>query len=118
MTAAGMAGLTRRRLRGITAFVAPGETVQGGRNVLTTHGPEDYPGLQVVKPGPEWQFFVIVPQDGQTIEARGGESTYAYETADGGRARGFTLAPGDRATLVRSGLPFAFVEWRIERGKG
>ena len=26
-----------------------------------------------------------------------------------------TIAPGDRATLVRSGLPFALVEWRVER---
>jgi hypothetical protein len=108
-------GLPRRRLRGITAAVRSVETVCGGRNVLTTHGPEAYPGLLVVKPGPRWEVWVIVPEDGQTITARGGEKTYSYETVDGGRARGFELRPGDQATLARSGLPFAMVEWRILR---
>ena len=88
---------------------------RSGRNLLTPHGPEDYPGLLVVKPGPEWDTFVIVPHDGATIVARGGEKVYAYETVDGGRAEGFELRPGDRATLVRSDLAFALVEWRVER---
>jgi hypothetical protein len=69
----------------------------------------------VVKPGLDWQVWVIVPEDGQTVRAVGGERTYGYETVDGGRAEGFELRAGDRATLVRSGLPFALVEWRIER---
>jgi hypothetical protein len=90
-------------------------TLQTGRNLLTPHAPEQYPGLAVVKPGPEWDTFVIVPEDGQTILALGGETVYGYETVDGGRAEGFELARGERATLVRSGLPFALVEWQIVR---
>lgn len=90
---------------------------RGGRNLVTTHGPESYPGLLVVKPGPDWQVWVIVPEDGQTVRAVGGERTYGYETVDGGRAEGFELRAGDRATLVRSGLPFSLVEWRIERAR-
>ena len=91
------------------------QVFRSGRNLLTPHGPEDYPGLLVVKPGPEWDTFVIVPDGGATIVARGGEKVYAYETVDGGRAEGFELHPGDRATLVRSDLAFALVEWRVER---
>jgi hypothetical protein len=89
--------------------------LQAGRNLLTPHAPDHYPGLLVVKPGPEWDTYVIVPEDGQTVSALGGEKVYGYETVDGGRAEGFELAPGERATLVRSGLPFALVEWQIER---
>jgi hypothetical protein len=91
------------------------ETFRSGRNLLTPHGPESYPGLLVVKPGPEWEVFVIVPEDGATILARGGEKVYAYETSGGGHADGFELRAGDRATLWRSGLPHALVEWRVER---
>jgi hypothetical protein len=69
----------------------------------------------VVKPGPEWCVFVIVPEDGATIVARGGEKVYAYDTVDGGHADGFELRAGDRATLTRSGLPFSLVEWTVER---
>jgi len=58
---------------------------------------------------------VIVSEDGATILARGGEKVYAYDTVDGGHADGFELGPGDRATLVRSRLPFSLVEWRVER---
>ena len=90
-------------------------TYRSGRNLLTPHGPEAYPGLLVVKPGPDWDTCVVVPDDGATIVARGGEKIYAYETVDGGRAQGFELRPGDRATLVRSDLPFALVEWRVQR---
>ena len=71
--------------------------------------------VEVVKPGPEWDTFVIVPEDGQTLRAIGGEKVYGYQTIDGGRAEGFELQAGDSATLVRSGLSYALVEWRIER---
>ena len=93
------------------------EVLRSGRNLLTTHGPDaySYPGLLVVKPGPGWDVFVIVPEDGATVVARGGERVYAYDTPDGGHAAGFELGPGDRATLSQAGLPFALVEWRIER---
>jgi len=90
-------------------------TLQSARNLLTPNGPGNYPGLLVVKPGPEWDTFVIVPEDGQTIRALGGEKACGYETVDGGRAEAFELAPGERATLLRSGLPFSLVEWQIER---
>ena len=91
------------------------ETYRSGRNLLTTHGPEGYPGLLVVKPGPEWAVSIIVTKDGATILARGGEKVYGYDTVDGGHADGFELRPGDRATLTQSSLAFSLVEWRIER---
>jgi hypothetical protein len=90
------------------------EVVRGGRNVLTSHSAESYPGVLVVRPG-EWDLSLIVANDGQTFVALGGEKVYPYETVDGGRAQGFELRPDDRATLVRSDLPFCFAEWRIER---
>lgn len=91
------------------------ETYRSGRNLLTPHGPEAYPGQLVVKPGEQWAVFVIVPEDGATILALGGEKVYSYDTVDGGHADGFELRPGDRATLVRSGFPYSLVEWRVER---
>ena len=91
------------------------DTYKAGRNLLTPHGPEGYPGLLVVKPGPGWEVFVIVPEDGATIVAQGDERIYAYDTVDGGHADGFVLRPGDRATLLRSGLPFSLVEWSVKR---
>lgn len=94
-----------------------GERVVGGRNVVTPHGASSYPGLVVVRPDPRWDVSVIVPNDGDTIVGRGGEETYAYETAGGARGQGFTLRPGDRATLVRGDLPHSMAEWRIERGR-
>lgn len=90
------------------------EVLVAGRNLLTPHGDDAYPGLLVWR-GPGWDLGVIVPDDGQTLLARGGEKAYGYETIDGGRAAGFELRAGDRATLVRSGLPHALVEWAIER---
>lgn len=93
----------------------PSQTIVGARNLITPHGVDDYPGLLVVRPGPGWDMAVIVPKDGDTIMARGGELTYSYETADGAHAQGFRLRSGDRATLVRSGLSHSFVEWKIER---
>ena len=91
------------------------DTFVGARNLVTPHRPDAYPGLLVVRPGPDWGVAVIVPDVGQTIHARGGERAYPYETVDGGNAQGFELGPGDLATLVRAGLRFAFVEWRVER---
>ena len=91
------------------------EVYRSGRNLLTTHGPEAYPGLLVVKPGAGREVSVIVPEDGSTIVARGGERVYGYETPDGGRADGFELRPGRQRTLARSGLPFSLVEWSVER---
>lgn len=90
------------------------EIVRGGRNVLTSHDAESYPGLLVVRPG-QWEMSLIVPKAGQGFVALGGEKVYAYETIDGGRAKGFELGPGDRATVVAVDLPFSFAEWRIER---
>jgi len=92
--------------------------LRGGLNVVTPHAPEAYPGLQVVRPG-SWRYAVIVPRDGDTIVARGGETLYGYRTPDGGVADGFRLEPGDRATRVRSDLPWSMAEWRVERsGRG
>jgi hypothetical protein len=91
------------------------ESYTGGRNLVTEHGEDAYPGLLVVQCGPLWAIRVIVPDDGQCVVARGGERVYGYETVDGGNADGFELRAGDRATLVRSGLPFSMVEWSVER---
>ena len=90
------------------------EVIYSGRNVLTGHSAEAYPGLQVIRPG-RWDLGLIVPSPGQTIVALGGEKVFAYETVDGGRAAGFELRPGDRATLVRRDLEYCLAEWRIER---
>src|SRR5262249_16586067 len=90
------------------------ELVRGGRNVLTPHEAQSYPGLRVICPG-HWDLSLIVPNPGDTIVALGGETLYAYETIDGGVAQGFQLRPGDRALLVRKDLAFCFAEWRIER---
>lgn len=91
--------------------------LRGGLNVVTPHAPEAYPGLLVVRPGLSWRVAVIVPQDGDTIVARGGETLYGYRTPDGGVADGFRLEPGDRATRLRSDLPWSMAEWRLERAR-
>jgi hypothetical protein len=98
----------------ITETAGPLEIYRGAQNLTTQHGPEHYPGIQVVLPF-EWSYSVIVPQDGQSITARGGERLIPYQTTDGGMAQGFTLLPGDRATRVRSDLPHAFAEWHVLR---
>jgi hypothetical protein len=92
------------------------EALRGGRNVLTPHPGEAYPGLRVIRPG-EWDESLITPEAGQTIVALGGERVHPYQTIDGGRAEGFVLARGDRATVVVLGLPFHMAEWRIERAR-
>ena len=58
-----------------------------------------------------------MPEEGQAFVALGGEHCFAYETPDGGRAQAFTLARGDRATLVKTGLPHQLAEWRVERAE-
>lgn len=97
--------------------VAPAvvETYRAGLHLVTVHPPESYPGLRVVRCGPKWLDWVIVGEVGQTVTARGGEQMYGYATVDGVKADGFTLRAGDRATIVRDGLPASLVEWRIER---
>jgi hypothetical protein len=94
------------------------ETYLGALNLSTPHPPEAYPGIFVVRVGPEWSYAVICPQVGQTITARGGESACGYTTPEGGVAQPFSLRPGDRATLLRSGLEHQLCEWRIERTIG
>ena len=91
------------------------ENILGALNLATAHPPERYPGILVVKVGPEWPYFVICPQPGQTIVARGGETAPGYTTPGGGVAQPLSLRAGDRATLVRAGLPHQLCEWRIER---
>jgi hypothetical protein len=90
------------------------ETLRGGRNLLTPHRPGDYPGLRVLEPG-EWDLALIVPEEGQTIAALGGEKVLPYRTPDGGEAQGFVLRAGDRATVVVLRGAFQMAEWRIER---
>jgi hypothetical protein len=90
------------------------EIYRGAHNLTTAHSQEHYPGLLVVVPF-EWSYGVIVPQDGQTFTARGGERLIPFRTIRGDVAEGFTLAPGDRATRVRSDLPHAFAEWHVIR---
>lgn len=94
---------------------AEAETYRAGWHLMTVHGPAAYPGLQVVKGGQAWLEWVILGSVGQTVVARGGEQMYAYETSSGGRAEGFVLRQGDRATIVRAGLAASLVEWRLER---
>jgi hypothetical protein len=91
------------------------ESYRASRNVLTPHAPADYPGLTVVVPGPGWEIAVICPRDAESFVARGGERVYAYETPGGGRADGFLLRAGDRATLGTARLPHGLWEWRVER---
>lgn len=93
------------------------EIYRGAQNLMTQHGPEHYPGIQVVLPF-EWSYLVIILQDGQHFTARGGERLIGYQTADGEVAQGFTLLAGDRVTRVRSNLPHAFAEWHVVRAGG
>src|SRR5262245_9026261 len=94
------------------------EILIGCRNLHTPHSAESYPGVLVVRPGDGWVYAVMVPKPGDSFVAQGGEFTYAYETASGVRATGFQLRAGDRATVLRHGLPAFLAEWRIERAGG
>lgn len=92
------------------------ETFVAGRILLTPHPAESYPGVRVIRPGPQWVLGLIVAEHGQSFVASGGERVYAYETAGSVRAQGFELYPGDRATRLCSDPPGFLAEWRIERG--
>jgi hypothetical protein len=93
------------------------ERFRSGWNLMTVHPPESYPGLEVVRPGTAWLEWVILGHVGQTLVARGGEEIYGYVTSSGVRAEGFSLRAGDRATIVRAGLPAELVEWCVERAR-
>ncbi|HSD26685.1 MAG TPA: hypothetical protein VLL75_05230 [Vicinamibacteria bacterium] len=90
-------------------------TYRAGLHLVTVHPPESYPGLSVVRCGPAWLSWLILGEVGQTVTARGGEQMYGYVTPDGVRADHFVLHAGDRATVIRKGLPASLVEWRVER---
>ena len=106
--------MTREAFASMNSGMAT-ERYKGGLNPLTPHGCDKYAGLLVVDVAPGWPYHVIVPNDGDTIVALGGERILAYTTPTGATAEGFTLRPGDRATRVRSGLPFHLAEWTVER---
>lgn len=91
------------------------EYYTGSCNPMTPHGCDQYGSLLVVDVAPGWPYNVIVPKDGETIVALGGERLLAYTTPSGAAADGFTLRPGDRATRVKSGLPSHLAEWKVER---
>ena len=91
------------------------EHFRGSCNPMTPHGCDKYQGLLVVDVAPGWPYNVIVPNDGETIVALGGERILAYKTPSGAVADGFTLRPGDRATRVRSDLPSHLAEWKVDR---
>jgi hypothetical protein len=92
--------------------------IRGAVCLSTPHPAAEYPGLAVVRVGPLWPYAVICAERGQTVVARGGETAAGYETSAGGRASRFVLRRGDRARLVRTGLPHMLGEWRIERAGG
>jgi hypothetical protein len=93
------------------------EILRGSLNPMTPHACDRYGDIVVVDVAPGWPYNVIVPKDGQTIVALGGERILAYTTPTGAVAEGFELRPGDRATRVRSDLPHHLGEWRIERAE-
>lgn len=93
----------------------PVERYRSGRNFLTPHPADAYPGLRVLKPGPEWRSWLIVPADGETVIGRGGERLLAYATPSGVRAEGFELRAGDRAHMMAWDLPASLVEWEVAR---
>jgi hypothetical protein len=95
--------------------MATTETYVGGANLLTPHDAAGYPGAEVLRPGPAWDYSYLVPTDGLQLVPRGGERLRAYRTPTGGVAEGFELRLGDRVTRLRSGLPFQMCEWRVER---
>ena len=91
------------------------ERYTGSLNPLTPHDCDAYGGLFVVDVAPGWPYNVIVPNDGDTIVALGGERILAYTTPAGTVADAFELRRGDRATRVKSGLPGHLAEWVVER---
>ena len=91
------------------------ERYTGSCNPMTPHACDAYGSILVVGVAPGWPYNVIVPKDGETIVALGGERILGYTTPAGATAEGFTLGPGDRATRVKSGLPSHLAEWKVER---
>jgi len=91
------------------------DVVRGSINLYTPHRSTAYPGIMVVRPGPQWTEGLMVPEEGQTIVALGGEHAYGYTTPAGGVAQEIVLESGDRATLLKVGLPHYLGEWRVER---
>jgi hypothetical protein len=88
----------------------------GSRNLHTPHPADSYPGVRIFDAGDGWNAKIICAQSGQTFTALGGEHCFAYETPDGIRAGGFTLGPGDRATVLDWKEETAFLaEWQVER---
>lgn len=91
------------------------ERLVGAIYLSTPHPSGRYPGLTVAQVGPQWPYAVICMERGQTVVALGGERAAGYQTPAGGVAHEFVLERGDRATLVRTGLPHMLGEWRVER---
>jgi len=92
------------------------DTFRGSRNLHTQHPSESYPGIRIFDAGAGWDAKIICAVPGDNFVALGGEYCYAYETPDGIQALGFTLGPGDRATVVAVREETAFLaEWRVER---
>lgn len=91
------------------------ETFVSAKNLHSPHPIGSYATLREVRPWPGWDVTILVMNEGDSFTALGGEWCYGYRTPDGHAAAGFVLAPGDRATVVRTGLPASLAEWRVER---
>lgn len=84
-----------------------------GPGILSPHGHADYPGVEVLRPDPRWPYFVVRPEVGETLVARGGERLYRADACDGASVLVAELREGDRVTLVeRNG---SGASWRIVR---
>ena len=82
-------------------------------SLLSPHGQAAYPGVEVLRPDPRWPFFVVRPEVGETVVARGGEQIYRSDGCDGGSLLVAELRRGDQVTLIDRVGAQAF--WRIER---
>jgi hypothetical protein len=69
-------------------------------SLLSPHGHADYPGVEVLRPDPRWPFFVVRPEVGETLVARGGEQIYRTDGCDGASVLVAELNEGDRVTLL------------------
>jgi hypothetical protein len=82
-------------------------------SLRSPHGHADYPGALVLRPDPRWPFFVVRPEVGETLVARGGERIYRTDGCDGASVLVAELNAEDRVTLVdRVGWRAC---WRIVR---
>jgi hypothetical protein len=86
---------------------------QASPSLVSPHGQADYPGVEVLRPDPRWPFFVVRPEVGATLVARGGEQIYGTDGLDGATVLVAELNEGDRVTLVAREGPRA--SWRIMR---